>query len=183
LNNISSSQVKVYPAQFDPSPLPAGTVDGWFSFFTNEPNLLKVKGVDTYVFLLDSFGYHLLDNVYITQSSYLTDATKKAQVVALMTGEVRGWQDANANPSEGADLAVNVFGKSLGNTVAEQLLEAQAAVQLVESDVTKTHGLFYMDPTAVSQTIATLGNGGIKAETSLFTNEILQAVYQGKTTL
>ena len=66
---------------------------------------------------------------------------------------------------------------------AEQTLEATAAVALVESPVTKAHGLFYMDPTAVSQTITTLGNGGIKAETSLFTNEILQEIYQGKATV
>ena len=38
-----SSSIKVVPVQFDPTPLTQGTVDGWFSFITNEPIELKLK--------------------------------------------------------------------------------------------------------------------------------------------
>ena len=41
---IDPGDVTKVPAQFDPQPLVAGEVDGWFSFFTNEPNLLQHAG-------------------------------------------------------------------------------------------------------------------------------------------
>src|SRR3984885_13213195 len=36
-SNIGASQVDKVPVSFDPTPLTQGTVDGWFSFITNEP--------------------------------------------------------------------------------------------------------------------------------------------------
>jgi ABC-type nitrate/sulfonate/bicarbonate transport system substrate-binding protein len=183
INNISPSQVKVYPAQFDPTPLAEGKVDGWISYFTNEPNLLRAKGFSPYVFLFDDFGYHLLDEIYFTRKDSLTNPTKRAQVKALMTGEIRGWQEAIANPSEAADLSVNVYGKTLGLNVAEQTLESKSQNDLLQSDVTKAHGLFWMDDMKVAQTMATMTGAGIKVDKSLFTNEILQEIYQGKSSL
>ena len=40
-NDIDPSKIDKVPVQFNPEPLAKGTVDGWFSFFTNEPNTLK----------------------------------------------------------------------------------------------------------------------------------------------
>ena len=54
-NKIDPSKVTKVPVQFDPTPLVTGEVDGWFSFFTNEPNLLKVQGIETDVFLLADY--------------------------------------------------------------------------------------------------------------------------------
>ena len=45
-NDIDPSKIDKVPVQFDPTPLAHGEVDGWFSFVTNEPNLLKVQGVE-----------------------------------------------------------------------------------------------------------------------------------------
>ena len=54
-NDIDPSKITKVPVQFDPQPLVNGEVDGWFSFVTNEPNLLKVQGVDTVNFLLADY--------------------------------------------------------------------------------------------------------------------------------
>ena len=43
---IDASKITKVPVQFDPLPLTTGTVDGWFSFVTNEPNDLRSKGFD-----------------------------------------------------------------------------------------------------------------------------------------
>jgi ABC-type nitrate/sulfonate/bicarbonate transport system substrate-binding protein len=46
-SGIDDAKINKVPVQFDPQPLVNGEADGWMSFVTNEPNLLKVKGVDT----------------------------------------------------------------------------------------------------------------------------------------
>ena len=48
-NNIDPSKIDKVPVQFDPQPLAKGEVDGWFSFFTNEPNTLKLAGRDEHL--------------------------------------------------------------------------------------------------------------------------------------
>src|SRR5581483_7545402 len=51
-NNIDPKKITKVPVQFDPLPLTTGTVDGWMSYVTNEPNELTLKGfkVDTFLF-------------------------------------------------------------------------------------------------------------------------------------
>jgi ABC-type nitrate/sulfonate/bicarbonate transport system substrate-binding protein len=56
-NNIDATKVNKVTVQFDPTPLTQGQVDGWFSFITNEPIELKLKGFNTATFLLADFNY------------------------------------------------------------------------------------------------------------------------------
>jgi ABC-type nitrate/sulfonate/bicarbonate transport system substrate-binding protein len=184
INGLDASKIDVVPVQFDPSPLAGGQVDGWFSFFTNEPNVLKAKGIDTYTFLLDSYGYHLIDNVYMATTANLADPKKRGQIVALMKGEVLGWQEVLADPSEGTRLTVDVYGKDLGLSFDEQMLEAKAQNDLVSSPTTQAHGLFWMSDADQANAAATLAVAGVKFQPSdVFTNEILQDVFQGKASL
>ena len=66
-NNIDPAKITKVPVQFDPTPLVAKEVDGWFSFVTNEPNLLKTKGVDTAVILLADYDYPLVSETYVVR--------------------------------------------------------------------------------------------------------------------
>ncbi len=62
--------------QFDPQPLvTTQEVDGWFSFFTNEPNLLKTKGVDTVVMLLNDHGYPMVSEIYVVRTRLADQVT------------------------------------------------------------------------------------------------------------
>ena len=70
------SQLTTVPVSFDPTPLTQGTVDGWFSFITNEPNLLAVKGVKTTTFLLNDFNYPSITNTYFVTGDYLNLGTR-----------------------------------------------------------------------------------------------------------
>jgi len=184
LNSLDASKINKVPVQFDPSPLVSGTVDAWFSFFTNEPNLLKSKGVDTFVFLLDDFGYHILDEAYIVSTDSLTNPDSRAKLKAILRAEIRGWQDQLANPGEGASLAATKYGKDLGLDTAEQTLEATAQNQLIQSDTTKSKGLFYMSDTDQQRSVQTMALAGITIDAKkLFTNELLDEIYQGKSSL
>jgi ABC-type nitrate/sulfonate/bicarbonate transport system substrate-binding protein len=182
-NDIDPSKITKVPAQFDPTPLANKQVDGWFSFITNEPNLLKVKGIDTYAFLLNDFKYPSVTNTYFVLSDTLKDKDKRASVVAFMKAEIKGWQENIADPALGAKLTAETYGKALKLDEKEQLLENEAGNKLIESDDTKAHGLFWMTDEIISETVATITAGGGKISKDLFTTEILEEVYGGKTTI
>jgi len=183
MNNIPASKVTVVPVQFDPSPLAAGTVDGWFSFITNEPFLLAAKGVATHTFLMYDYGYRLYSGTYCVLTSNLQDTAKRAQIKALMTGEILGWEKAFEDPTLAADLTVNVYGKTNGLDIPTQTKELAAYEPLYKTSVTEAHGLMWLDPTDISQNVATLSLLGIKSSPSYFDNSILQEIYSGKSSL
>ena len=182
-NSIDASKITKVPAQFDPTPLANKQVDGWFSFVTNEPNLLKVKGVDTYTFLLNDFKYPSITNTYFVKSDTLTDKAKRAAVVKFMRAEIKGWQDNIKDPKTGADLTANNYGKALKLDAAEQLLENEAGNKLIQSADTEARGLFWMTDEKIAETVATINAGGGKISKDLFTREILEEVYGGKNTI
>jgi ABC-type nitrate/sulfonate/bicarbonate transport system substrate-binding protein len=163
--------------QFDPTPLTNGSVDGWFSFVTNEPNLLKVKGIDTETFLLNDFNYPLVSQVYVVKKDTLE--SKRDALKAFLKGDIMGWHDALKDPKGGAELAVNKYGKSLGLTVDEQTLESEAQNALILDARTKTEGIMTMTEEMISENVKTLGLGGvdIKAE-QLFDFSVLDEVYK-----
>ena len=108
---------------------------------------------------------------------------KRAQVVALMRGEVLGWQDSIADPQLGADLTADNDGKALKLDAAEQALESKAQNELIVSDDTKQHGLFWMTDERISDSVDTVSLSGTKISKDLFTREILEEVFDGKATL
>jgi ABC-type nitrate/sulfonate/bicarbonate transport system substrate-binding protein len=182
-NAIDPSKITKIPAQFDPTPLANKQVDGWFSFVTNEPNLLRTKGVDTFTFLLNDFKYPSITNTYFVKSDTLTDKDKRASVVKFMRAEIKGWQDNLKDPKTGADLAVNTYGKAQKLDAAEQLLENEAGNKLIQSADTDAHGLFWMTDEKIAETVDTINAGGGTIKKDLFTREILEEVYGGKNTI
>jgi ABC-type nitrate/sulfonate/bicarbonate transport system substrate-binding protein len=182
-NNLDPSKITTVPAQFDPTPLANGQVDGWFSFITNEPNLLAVKGVKTTTFLLNDFNYPSITNTYFVTSATLNDKTKRDSVVKFLRADIKGWQDNIKDPTLGADLTANNYGKALKLDAKEQLLENTAGNKLIQGPDTVAHGLFWMTDEKIAETVATISKGGGKISKDLFTTEILQEVYQGKTSI
>jgi ABC-type nitrate/sulfonate/bicarbonate transport system substrate-binding protein len=182
-NNISPSSINVVTIQFDPTPLATGEVDGFMAFYTNEPIILELKGIAVKTFLFNDFGYPLLEDVYITKGSSLSNSTTHKQVVELMRSEAQGWQAAVADPNAAATLAVTTYGKDLKLDPTQQKRDATAQNALVVSADTKAHGLFWMSATNIADTVHSLALGGSKATTSMFTTSVLQEVYQGKATV
>ncbi|MBL7623597.1 MULTISPECIES: ABC transporter substrate-binding protein [unclassified Frankia] len=178
-NNLDVSKITVVTVGFDVTSLASGEIDGLMAFAANEPAILKTKGVDTYVLLLSDFHYPLMEDLYIARTSDLADATKKKALVGLMKGESLGWADVVADPDGAANLAVTNFGKDLKLDAAQQKVDAGLQNAFVADADTKAHGLFWMTDEKIAGTIASLGLGGVKASKDMFTNEVLQEVYQG----
>jgi ABC-type nitrate/sulfonate/bicarbonate transport system substrate-binding protein len=175
-NKIDPSTINKIPAQFDPQPLVNGEADGWFSFVTNEPNLLKVKGVDTVNFLLNDYGYPLVSEIYIVGTQSLK--TDRDKVKAVLRADIKGWQDSIKDPSAAPKLVVTKYGKDLGLDEVEQTLESKAQNQLVLTDETKANGLFTISDKLLSETMSTLKLAGIDIQQSkLFDMSVLKEVY------
>jgi ABC-type nitrate/sulfonate/bicarbonate transport system substrate-binding protein len=172
-NNIAPGKVEKVPVSFDPTPLTQGTVDGWFSFITNEPIELKLKGFNTVTFLLADFNYPEVGNGYIVTKASLASARNK--VKAAMVGDILGWKDALTNPALAASLAV---AKGQGLTQQQELLQAYAQSELIATGDALTHGMFYVAPSAQAANVKTLALGGTTVTASqLFDMSLLDEIY------
>jgi len=174
---LDVSKIKVVPVQFDPTPLTQGTVDGWFSFITNEPNELRSKGFDVTTFLLADQGYPLVSETYFTKTD--TISSKPDVVKAFLTAEIKGWKDNIANPALGATLTVNTYGKGLGLTIPEQTLESKSENELILTADTTKNGLFTVTPELIEANLKTLAIGGLDLTASkLFDLSVLEGIYK-----
>jgi ABC-type nitrate/sulfonate/bicarbonate transport system substrate-binding protein len=174
---LDVSKIKVVPVQFDPTPLTQGTVDGWFSFITNEPNELRSKGFDVTTFLLADQGYPLVSETYFTKAS--TISSSPHVVAAFLKAEIKGWKDNIADPALGATLTVNTYGKGLGLTIPEQTLESKSESELILTADTKKSGLFTITPTLIEENLKTLAIGGLKLTSAqLFDLSVLEGIYK-----
>jgi ABC-type nitrate/sulfonate/bicarbonate transport system substrate-binding protein len=167
LNKLDVSKIHVEPAQFDPTPVAAGEFDGQVVFVDNEVIQLQLKGVKTATLLFDS----------------LTDATKRAAIVGFLKGELKGWQDALADPAAATSLTVNDYGKSTGLGYQQQLGEMNAQIPLISTSFTKAHGLGWFDASTTGPWLSTLAASDITATPAMFDSTILPEVYGGKTTI
>jgi len=176
-NHINPSSITKVPVQFDPSPLTNGTVDGWVAYINNEPIVLRSRGFKVHTFLFADYGYPLLGDVYV-----VTDTTIKEHrdaVNAFLRAQIRGWEKALADPVLGARLAVEKYGKNLGLTVAEQTLQSEAQIGLVQTADTRKNGLFTITPELIAENIATLKLAGINVTAGqLFDLSVLAEVYR-----
>jgi ABC-type nitrate/sulfonate/bicarbonate transport system substrate-binding protein len=176
-NNLDPSKITKVPVQFDPTPITTGTVDGWFSFITNEPITIAGKGFPVTTFLLADYNYPLVSEVYVVRAADIT--ANRDKIKAMLRAEIKGWKDNIADPGSGAALAVNTYGKGLGLEVAEQTLESAAENKLIQSDDTAKNGLFTVTPELIAENIKTLGIGGSTVTADqLFDMSIIDEIYK-----
>ncbi len=175
-NGLTESQMTIVPAQFDPSPLANGEVDGWVSYVTNEPITLAAKGFPNAHFLFADYNLPLVAESFTVLQSTIDNERDKLK--AFLKAEIQGWKDAVADPAESARLAVEVYGKDQNLELEEQIKEATAQNDLVVSADTKTKGLFTMTPQLIEQNIAALSKAGLEITAEqLFDMSILEEVY------
>jgi ABC-type nitrate/sulfonate/bicarbonate transport system substrate-binding protein len=173
-NNLSPSQITKVVASFDPAPLAQGQVDGWFSFITNEPIQLGLKGIATKTFLLADNNYPEIGNVYIVKADSLR--TDRAKVKAAMTAEIISWRECISHPDNPAQATIKDFPTS-GTIEAAQKQSVEQNKLIAEGDAL-TNGLFYITPASQTQNVSTLALGGTTVTTSqLFDMTLLDEIY------
>ncbi|MGY1894275.1 ABC transporter substrate-binding protein [Nocardia gipuzkoensis] len=175
-NGMKPGDVTVVPAQFDPTPLANGEVDGWVSYVTNEPITLAAKGFQNTHFLFADFNLPLVAETLTVAQSTIDNERDKLK--AFLVAEIKGWKDAVADPAESARLAVEVYGKDQKLDLAEQTKEAIAQNDLVVSADTAANGLLSMTDALIEQNIAALRTAKIDIKAAqLFDLSVLREVY------
>jgi ABC-type nitrate/sulfonate/bicarbonate transport system substrate-binding protein len=175
-NGIDPKSITVVPAQFDPSPLANGEVDGWVSYVTNEPITLAAKGFQNHAMLFADFKLPLVAETFTVKQDTIDNERDKLK--AFLLAEIKGWKDAIADPAESARLAATVYGKDQNLDVAEQTEEAKAQTGLVVSGDTRANGLFTMTQDLIDENIAALKAAKLDvAAADLFDMSVLEEVY------
>ncbi|MGU3292589.1 ABC transporter substrate-binding protein [Williamsia sp. M5A3_1d] len=175
-NNLSESDIQKITVQYDPTPLTTGDVDGWVAYSTNEPITLAAKGFPTETLLFADYNLPLVAETLVVRQETIDNERDKLK--KFLKAEVQGWNDAVADPQKSAELAVNVYGKSLGLKLDEQVKEAQAQNELVVSADTKANGLLTMTDDLIAKNIEALAKAGYTiAATDIFDMSVLAEVY------
>lgn len=185
VNDVDASKVTSVPVGFDVAPLVSGEVDGLWVFYSEQPIAYEdTTGKEGVTFLTADFGLDVYAQVYAVTKESLEDPAKKAAIEGFLKGEIEGWQSYVADPTEAVDLTVNDYAKDGGLTVEEQTKQAERQMDLLVTDETDEHGLFWMSDEGIEKNVDTLTTLGITdVDASLFDNSLLEDIYGGKSSL
>jgi hypothetical protein len=117
-----------------------------------------------------------VSETYVVKKESLT--SKRDQIKAMLVADIKGWQKNLLDPTVGAKLAANVYGKDQKLTVAEQTLESTSENLLISTDDTKANGLFTITDALIDENISTLALANINiTKDKLFDMSVLEEVY------
>lgn len=176
LNDVDPQAIEVVPTQYAAQPLTSGEVDCLLCWETDLPVAMAVQGVDSVTMLLADHGYALHSQTYIATDESL--AERRDDVVALMAGEVRGWEDYRYDTDAAAELSVSMF-PDAGLDLETQKLQAERQVPLMFSPLTDELGFGSWSDETVAQNIETLALLGRTVTPDLWDRSILEQVHGG----
>ncbi|WP_370049562.1 MULTISPECIES: ABC transporter substrate-binding protein [Salipiger] len=174
INEVDISEIEVVPTQYDPAPLVQGQVDCLLCWATDLPVAMEIQGVENVTMLLADHGYAVHSQTYIATEDSLTN--RRDQLVALMKGEVMGWQDYQADPAAAAALTVEMF-PDAGLDLATQELQAERQVPLMFSDLTEAEGFGWFTDETVAANVETLALLDKPVSADLWDRSILEEVH------
>lgn len=173
-NDVDFDSIEIVPTQYSPQPLAAGEVDCLLSWETDLPVALTVQGFDVRTMLLADFGYAVHSQTYIATEDSL--ANRRAEIVALMAGEVAGWNVYREDTDAATDLTLAMF-PDAGLDREAQLLQAARQVPLMFSDLTDANGFGWWTDETVAANIETLALLGQTVTADLWDRSILEEVH------
>jgi NitT/TauT family transport system substrate-binding protein len=174
INGVDIEAIEIVPTQYDGAPLLAGEVDCLLSWATDLPVAMIMQGADPVVMLMADHGYSVHSQTYIATEDSI--ANRRAELVALLRGEVRGWQDYEADPAAAAALTVEMF-PDQGLDLATQELQAERQVPLMFSELTAENGFGWFTEETVAANVETLALLGHDVTPELWDRSILEEVH------
>ncbi|NUB45461.1 ABC transporter substrate-binding protein [Fertoebacter nigrum] len=174
LNGVDITQIEIVPTQYDAAPLVSGQVDCLLCWQTDLPVAMTMQGVDNMTMLMADHGYALHSQTYIATTDAL--ANRRADLVALMKGEIMGWQDYEADTAAAAQLTVDMF-PDAGLDLATQVLQAERQAPLMFSDLTRANGFGWFTDETVAANIETLALLGRSVTPDLWDRSLLEEAH------
>jgi NitT/TauT family transport system substrate-binding protein len=174
INNVDITQIEIVPTQYDAAPLIANQVDCLLCWETDLPVAMAIKGVESVTMLMADHGYAAHSQTYIATDDSI--ANRRSDLIALMRGEVRGWDDYKADPKAAAALTLEMY-PDQGLDLPTQELQAERQVPLMFSALTDEFGFGWFTDETVAQNVETLGLLGRNVTADLWDRSILEEVH------
>lgn len=179
VNGIDPGDVTKVPVEYDPSPLVDGEVDGFLAYITNESITLSSSGHEVTNLPFADNGLPFVAESVITTDQMIAEEPEK--VKDFLEAEIRGWQDALADPAEGARMAVEEYGKDLDLDLAKELEQSEVQTGLIITPEVEENGLFTITDALIAQCIETLAAANIEIEADeLFDLSLLEELLEEK---
>jgi NitT/TauT family transport system substrate-binding protein len=174
LNGVDINAIEIVPTQYSAQPLIAGEVDCLLCWETDLPVAMDIQGIDNVTMLMADHGYAVHSQTYIATEDSL--ANRRAELVALMKGEVRGWDAYRENTDAAAELTLAMF-PDAGLDLETQKLQAARQVPLMFSELTDASGFGWWTDETVAANIETLALLGRTVTPDLWDRSILEEVH------
>nr|WP_245739525.1 ABC transporter substrate-binding protein [Paracoccus homiensis] len=174
LNDVDFDAIEIVPTQYSAQPLVSGEVDCLLCWETDLPVAMAINGIEARTMLMADHGYAVHSQTYIATEDSLRD--RRAELVALMSGELRGWQAYQTDTDAAAELTVQMF-PDAGLDLATQKLQAERQVPLMFSDLTAQRGFGWFSDDSVQANIKTLALLGREVTPDLWDRSILEEVH------
>ncbi|KQT90726.1 ABC transporter substrate-binding protein [Marmoricola sp. Leaf446] len=179
VNDIDPDDVTKVPVEYDPSPLVDGEVDGFLAYLTNESITVSMDGNEVSNLPFADNGLPFVAESVITTDQMIAEEPEK--VKAFLEAEIRGWQDALADPDAGAKLAVEDYGKDLDLDMEKETEQAEVQSGLIVTPEVEDNGLFTISDDLVAANMTTLEAAGIDVEADqLFDLSLLTELLEDK---
>ncbi|PYD00757.1 twin-arginine translocation pathway signal protein [Microbacterium esteraromaticum] len=176
LNDVHIDRIEVVPTQYSAQPLLAGEVDCLLCWETDLPVAMAVQGVEAVTMLMADHGYAVHSQTYIATEQSL--AERRDELVALMSGEIRGWEAYRKDTDAATKLTLEMF-PDAGLDPEVQKLQAQRQVPLMFSDLTDEHGFGWWTDETVEANRRTLALLGRDVDADLWDRSILEQIHGG----
>jgi ABC-type nitrate/sulfonate/bicarbonate transport system substrate-binding protein len=174
LNGVDIDGIEIIPTQYSAQPLLAGEVDCLLCWETDLPVAMAMQGVESLTMLMADYGYAVHSQTYIaTEDSF---ANRRSELVALMSGEVRGWEAYREDTDAAAALTLEMY-PDAGLDLETQELQAARQVPLMFSDLTDANGFGWWTDDTVAANIETLALLGRTVTPDLWDRSILEEVH------
>jgi ABC-type nitrate/sulfonate/bicarbonate transport system substrate-binding protein len=174
LNGVDIDTIQIIPTQYSPQPLLTNEVDCLLCWETDLPVSMAVQGIECVTMLMADHGYALHSQTYIATTDSL--ANRRSELVALLRGEVRGWEAYRTDTDAAAALTIAMF-PDAGLDLPTQQLQAARQVPLMFSDLTDANGFGWWTDETVSGNIETLALLGRTVTPDLWDRSILEEVH------
>jgi ABC-type nitrate/sulfonate/bicarbonate transport system substrate-binding protein len=173
-NGFDAGAVEVIPTQYDPAPLVNGEVDCLLCWLTDLPVAMTTQGIDNTTMLLADHGYTVHSQTYIVLEESLTD--RREEVLALLRGEIRGWQQYRDDTDAAAQLTVDMF-PDLGLDLTAQQLQASEQLELMFSADTDANGFLWFTDESIEANVETLAQLGVTVTPDLWDRSLLEEIF------
>lgn len=174
INGVDINTIEIVPTQYDAAPLVAKQVDCLLCWQTDLPVAMAIQGVESVTMLMADHGYAVHSQTYIATNDSI--ANRRADLVALMRGEVMGWNDYRSDPKAAAALTLEMY-PDQGLDLPTQELQAERQVPLMFSELTDSNGFGWFTDETVAQNVETLGLLGRTVTADLWDRSILEDVH------